>query len=61
MFINWSKDAGTPASWQVLLAQQREQVQFVPDQVEIRFLNSFRDAVTLKLLGSEFHTLVPVY
>ena len=31
------------------------------DQAEIRFLNSFSDVVCLKLLGSEFHTLGPVY
>ena len=43
------------------LWQQRAHVQFVPDQVEIRFLNSFSDVVCLKLLGSEFHTLGPVY
>ena len=43
------------------LKQQREQVQLVPDQVEIRFLNSFSDVVCLKLLGREFHTLGPVY
>ena len=34
------------------LQQQREQVQLVPAQVEIRFLNSFGDVVCLKLLGS---------
>ena len=33
----------------------------VPDQVEIRFLNSFSDVVCLKLLGREFHNLGPVY
>ena len=32
------------------LNQQREQVQLVPDQVEIRFLNAFSDVVCLKLL-----------
>ena len=36
-------------------------MQLVPDQVEIRFLNSFSDVVCLKLLGREFHTLGPVY
>ena len=33
----------------------------VPDQVEIRFLNPFSDFVCSKLLGSEFHTIGPVY
>ena len=49
-----------PVYW-YYLKQQREQVQLVPDQVEIRFLNSFSDVVCLKLLGREFHTLGPVY
>ena len=33
------------------LKQQREQVELVPDQAEIRFLNSFSDAVCLRLRG----------
>ena len=41
--------------------QQREQVRFVPYQVEIRFLNSFNDVACPKLFGSEFHTLGPEY
>ena len=43
------------------LKQQRDQVQLVPDQVEIRFLYSFSDVVCLKLFGREFHTLGPVH
>ena len=43
------------------LKQQRQQVHLVPDQVEIRFLNTFSDVVCLKLLGSEVHTLGLVY
>ena len=39
------------------LKQRRQQVHLVPDQVEIRFLNTFSDVVCLKLLGSEVHTL----
>ena len=45
----------------LLIVAEREQVQLVPEQVEIRFLNSFSDVVYLKLLDSEFHTLGPVY
>ena len=44
-----------------LIAAEREQKQLVPDQVEIRLLNSFSVIVCLKLLGREFHTLGTVY
>ena len=45
------------------LQQQRQQLQYVPDQVKnnIRFLKYFSDIVSLQLLGSEFSTLRPVY
>ena len=55
-----SKIATTSDHLLVLLIAA-ERAGTVPDQVEIRFLNSFIDVVCLKLLGREFHTLGPAY
>ena len=41
------------------LQQQSEGVHFdVPDQAEIRYLNSFSYVICLRLLGSEFLLLI---